>query len=80
LTNLPYDLFTLKHNPDKTDPEYFYKMLAHFNLTTEDTVYFEHNPKAVESAKSIGIDCYQYDPNQKDIQALKTFLDSKLTN
>lgn len=55
LTNLPYELFTLKHNPDKTDPKYFKEMLAHFNLKTDDVIYFEHNPEAVKSAQSVGI-------------------------
>lgn len=27
LTDLPYELFTLKHNPDKIDPVYFQKMI-----------------------------------------------------
>lgn len=41
--DLPYELFTLKHNPDKTDPKYFALMLKHFDLKPEDVVYFEHN-------------------------------------
>jgi hypothetical protein len=32
LTGLPYELFTMKHNPDKTDPKYFREMLKHFDL------------------------------------------------
>src|SRR5689334_8323537 len=58
LVNLPYELFTLKHNPDKVDPVYFQKMLENYNLTKDDVVYFEHNPKAVESAESVGILSY----------------------
>ena len=27
LVDLPYELYTLKHNPDKTDPNYFKKLL-----------------------------------------------------
>lgn len=49
LTNLPYELFTLKHNPDKVDPKYFHQMFKHFNLKPEDIIYFEHNPGAVKS-------------------------------
>lgn len=75
LTNLPYDIFTLKHNPDKTDPQYFELTLKRFNLKVEDVIYFEHNPEAVKSAKSIGITSYLYDPQKKDMIGLKKFLD-----
>lgn len=30
LVDLPYELFTLSHNPEKTDPQYFIQMLKHF--------------------------------------------------
>ena len=61
LVNLPYELFSLKHNPDKTDPVYFEKMLKHFNL---------------KSAESLGIKSYHYDYNLKDLVKLKEFLDN----
>lgn len=78
LTNLPYELFTLKHNPDKVDPIYFEQMFKHFNLKPEDVIYFEHNPDAVKSAESLGIISYQYDADKKDLVALKDFLDKNL--
>lgn len=62
LTKLPYELFTLKHNPDKVNLKYFEKMLKHFNLKAQDVVYFEHNTEAVKSAESVGITSYYYDP------------------
>src|SRR3989344_4511832 len=55
LNNMPYEVFTLKHNPEKTDPKYFQIMLKHFNLDVKDVIYLEHNPDAVKSAKSAGI-------------------------
>lgn len=75
LTDLPYEVFTLKHNPDKTDPEYFRQMLEYFQLEPQDAVYFEHNPEAVESAESEGIISYHYDSEKKDLAGLKAFLD-----
>ena len=78
LNDMPYEVFTLKHNPDKPDPVYFKTMLAHFGLKSEDTVYFEHNPEAVKSAESVGIISYHYDETQKDIAAVKKFLDANL--
>lgn len=78
LTNLPYDLFTLKHNPDKTDPSYFKQMLEHFNLKSEDVVYFEHNMEAVKSAESVGIVSHYYDSGKKDLESLKIFLDQNI--
>lgn len=78
LTNLPYELFTLKHNPDKTDPVYFKHMLEHFKLTPENVVYFEHNIEAVKSAQSVGIVSHYYDSEKKDLESLKTFLDKNI--
>ena len=78
LEKMPYDVFTLKHDPEKTDPIYFKKMLDNYALDKNDVVYFEHNPKAVESAQSIGVRSYYYDNDVKDLGALKLFLDSSL--
>ena len=78
LVNLPYELFTLKHAPDKTDPTYFKTMLSHFNLKTEEVIYFEHNQEAVKSAESLGIVSYYYDANKKDIDSLKKFIDDNI--
>lgn len=78
LINLPYELFTLKHNPDKIDPKFFEIMLNNFNLKAEDVIYFEHNPEAVKSAESMGIKSWYYDPEKKDLGELKKFLDENL--
>jgi len=78
LTDMPYEVFTLKHNPDKPDPAYFKTMLAHYALNPDDVVYFEHNPEAVKSAESIGIVSHHYDAEKKDLVALKEFLNENL--
>jgi len=75
LDKMPYEVFTLEHNPEKTDPEYYKTMLKHFSLTPEGVIYFEHNSEAVKSAQSVGITTYLYDENKKDLNALKNFLD-----
>ena len=51
LDKMQYEVFTLKHNPEKTDPEYYKKMPEHFGLNKGDVIYFEHNPEAVKSAQ-----------------------------
>lgn len=78
LAKMPYDVFTLKHNPEKTDPTYYETLLKHFGLTPDAVVYFEHNPAAVESAQSVGIKTCFYDDAQKDLARLKEFLDNNL--
>ena len=78
LNDAPYKVFTLKHDPEKTDPKYYKIMLAHFGLTKDDVVYFEHNPDAVKSAQSVGIITYHYDDTKKDLAALKKFLDENV--
>ncbi len=74
LDKMPYEVFTLKHDPEKTDPKYFELLLHHFDLVKDDVVYFEHNPEAVRSAEIAGITCYHYDPEKKDLKSLKEFL------
>ena len=78
IVDMPYEVFTLKHNPDKTDPKYFRKFLDEYNLEVSDVVYFEHSQEAVDSAESLGIATFFYDSNEKDQSALKEFLDSNL--
>lgn len=78
LKNMPYEIFTLKHNPDKTDPKYFEAMLKHFGLSVKEIVYFEHNESAVKSAQSLGIVSFHYDMGKKDLIALKKFIDENL--
>jgi HAD superfamily hydrolase (TIGR01509 family) len=78
LNNMPYEVFTLKHNPEKTDPEYFKIMLKNFKLDSRNVIYFEHNEDAVKSAESIGITSFHYDKDKKDLDALKRFLEENL--
>jgi len=78
LDKVPYEVFTLKHNPEKTDPKYYEKMLEHFNLDKDDVVHFEHDQEAVKSAQSVGIKTYYYDQDKKDLDGLKNFLTENL--
>lgn len=78
LDSMPYEVFTLKHNPEKTNPEYYNIMLNNFNLKKEEVIYFEHDSNAVKSAELAGIKTYFYDNEKKDIEGLKKFLDENL--
>ncbi|MBL4644536.1 MAG: hypothetical protein JKX80_01585, partial [Candidatus Pacebacteria bacterium] len=42
LDNMPYEVFTLKHDPEKTEVSYFEKMLEHYSLSADEVIYFEH--------------------------------------
>ena len=74
LNTMPYEVFTLKHNPEKIEPSYYEKILEHFSLNKNDVVYFEHNQEAVKSAQSVGIKTFYYDNDKKDLEVLRTFL------
>jgi HAD superfamily hydrolase (TIGR01509 family) len=78
LGEMPYKVFTLQHNPEKTNPEYYRTMLKNFNLDTDNVIYFEHDINAVKSAQSVGINTYFYDNDKKDLQGLKKYLDNNL--
>jgi hypothetical protein len=78
LDKMPYEVFTLKHNPEKVDSKYFEIMFENFKLNKDEVIYFEHNPEAVKSAESVGIKSYFYDNDKKDLVSLKKFLDENL--
>ena len=78
LNKMPYEVFTLKHNPEKADPEYYRKMLQHYDLPKEQVIYFEHDIKAVKSAESAGIKTLYFDSAKRDLNSLKEFLDNNL--
>ena len=78
LDQVPYEVFTLKHDPEKTDPEYFKILLEKYNLAADNVAYFEHNVEAARTAQSVGITTYFYDHTKKDMDALKQFLDENL--
>ncbi|NTW27592.1 MAG: hypothetical protein HGA36_04665 [Candidatus Moranbacteria bacterium] len=74
LHDAPYEVFTLKHDPEKIDPRYYEMMLEYFDLRTDDVIYFEHAEEAAKSAESVGIKTYFYDAEKKDLENLKEFL------
>ena len=78
LGKMPYEVFTLRHNPEKTDIDYYKKMLEHFELDKNDVIYFEHSGDAVKSAMSVGIKTYYYDMDKKDLVGLKKFIDENV--
>jgi len=78
LDKAPYEVFTLKHNPEKTNPQYYRELLEHYGLEASDVIYFEHNPAAVKSAESVGIRTYYYDSANQDLVKLEEFLKETL--
>ena len=61
LKNISYEIFSLKHNPEKTNPIYYEKFLSEYNIKAENVIYFEHNIKAVKSARLNNITTHHYD-------------------
>ena len=78
MVDLPYELFSLSHQPDKTDPSYFLTLCQELNVQPWDLIYFEHNPQAVNAAQSLGIPSWHYDKDTKDLVWLKAFLSEHL--
>jgi HAD superfamily hydrolase (TIGR01509 family) len=78
LDKMPYEVFTLKHNPEKINPEYYKKMLEHFKLKSEEVVYFEHNPDAVKSAEAVGIKTHFWDNEKRPLRELAIFLEQNI--
>lgn len=78
IINMSYEVFTLSHNPGKSDPEYYKIMLEKFDLKANKVIYFEHGKDAVKAAQSLGIKTYWYDKNKKDIGSLREFIENNI--
>lgn len=74
----PYEVFTLKHNPDKDDVKYYQDFFKAHNLSSEDVIYFEHNSDAVTSAKENNITTLHFDKDVRDLEELKEFLENNI--
>jgi HAD superfamily hydrolase (TIGR01509 family) len=78
LKNVKYQIFSLKHQPNKTNPKYFKEFLSKHNLKPHQIIYFEHNIKAVKSAESVGIITHHYNGNLENLENfLNLFLDKE---
>lgn len=75
LKNISHEYFTLKHNPNKENPEYFNKFLTSYDFKPDQLIYFEHDMDAVKSAQSQGITAHHFDGN---LEKLKSFLNFNL--
>lgn len=78
LDKVPYPVFTLNGAPWKTDPSYYQTFLTDYGLHAADVIYFEHNPDACQSARQNGIVTYHFDPQKRDLTALRAFLTAHL--
>ncbi|MDL5512739.1 hypothetical protein QSE00_13000 [Arenibacter sp. M-2] len=77
IVNMPYQVFSLDHNPNKTDKAYYLKMLNHFKLKPNEVVYFEHHVEAINSATSVGIKTFPYN-KEHNLDGLRIFLNNNL--
>lgn len=78
INNSPYPIFTLKHNPNKTDGGYYEKMLEHISVDAENCIYIEHNKEAVEQAKKLGITTHHFNKDIRDLVDLKKFIETNI--
>lgn len=78
LYNLPYEVFSLHHQPNKTNPTYFEIFLDEHGLEEGDVVYFDHNEDAVNAAISLGIISYHFNHNKRNYSALRSWLEENL--
>jgi len=74
LDKISYEVFSLKHNPEKSDPNYYKILLEKLDLAVEALVYIEHNLEAVHSAESLNINVFHYNKDLRDINKLNEFL------
>ncbi|PIR94615.1 hypothetical protein COT97_00485 [Candidatus Falkowbacteria bacterium CG10_big_fil_rev_8_21_14_0_10_39_11] len=74
IVNMPYEVYSLNHEPDKIDPDYFKQLLVHYSLSPNEVIYFERSEESVKAAESLGIKSFWYNEDEKDLKALKQFL------
>ncbi len=77
IINMPYEVFSLGHDPNKTDALYFEKLLFFYNLKPQEVIYFEHHFEAVQAAKSLKIKTHHFS-KLDNLENLITFINSNL--
>ena len=55
VTTTGFEVVTYEKNPEKTDSEFFTKLLAEKGFTANDCIYLDHDTTNLESAKQVGI-------------------------
>ena len=78
IVDMPYEVFSMHHAPDKIDKQYYEVMLDKYVLQIDDLIYFEHSADACAVATDLGIKTYHYDCEAQDIEAVEKFIKSNL--
>tara|TARA_X000001036_G_C20416662_1_gene699354 strand:- start:278 stop:655 length:378 start_codon:yes stop_codon:yes gene_type:complete len=68
IMQMPYNVFSLSHNPEKTDPKYFEILCSKYNFNPDDLLYIEHNKKAYKTATLFGIISFLYEGDNKSVE------------
>ncbi|MFA6079999.1 MAG: HAD-IA family hydrolase [Candidatus Gracilibacteria bacterium] len=68
-----FEYVTYEHNPEKTDPEYYRKLLVDKNLKASECVYVENREVHVKVAEGLGIPTIHY-TKPSDIKKVESFL------
>jgi valyl-tRNA synthetase len=55
LRDYKFEIYTLHKNPDKSESEYFEKLISNFNLKSKNIIYIDHKDKNVNAAVKAGI-------------------------
>ena len=68
IIQMPYNVFSLSHNPEKSDPKYFQILCDKYNLNPDDLLYIEHNKIAYKTATLFGIISLLYEGDNKSVE------------
>ncbi len=60
-----FEVFSLNKNPDKSNINYFKKLLDKYNFKASEIIYFDHKTENVKSAESLNIKSIQYKNNNQ---------------
>lgn len=71
LKNYDFEIFSLEKDPDKSNPEYFEKLLKKYSLNPGEVIYFDHKEDNIKSAKKVGIKVELYENDKKTSQFIK---------
>jgi leucyl-tRNA synthetase len=69
-----WKIFSLKFEPEKTDPEYYKIAVTELNIDIKNTIYFDHSEANLNSAKLSNINSFQYLNNKQTIELVGDFV------